>query len=83
MTFPQKRALMSGGRAHRKVSTLAQTSFKPSARAQLEAHTNPVGPFPKPTCSTSTLGGRGGGIEGEKREYRDVALPENRRETAR
>jgi len=78
MTFPQKRALMSNGQAHRKVSTLAQTSFKPSAHAQLEAHTNPVGPCPAPTCSTNTLGGRGGKIEGEKREYRDVALPENK-----
>jgi hypothetical protein len=25
-------------------------------------------------CSTSTLGGREGGIEGEKREYRDLPL---------
>jgi hypothetical protein len=32
-----------------------------------------VGPCPTPLCSTNTLGGRGGEIEGEKREYRDVA----------
>ena len=49
-----------------------ETSFKPSEHAQPEAHTKSVGPCLKATCSTSTLGGRGGQIEGEKREYRDV-----------
>ena len=65
---------MSDGQAHRKVRTLAQTSFKPSEHAQPEARTNPVGPFATPTYSTNTLGGWGGGIEGEKREHRDVAF---------
>jgi len=45
-----------------------QTPFKPSEHAQPEARANPLGPFSAPSCSTNTLGGRGGGIEGEKRE---------------
>jgi hypothetical protein len=47
---------------------------KPSTRTQLQARTNPLGPSTVPVCSTSTLGGRGVKIEGEKREYRDIRL---------
>ena len=57
-----------------KLQPLRRLCPQPSARAHPQVLTNPLGPSKKPTCSTSTLGGRGGGIEGEKRETRDVAF---------
>ena len=57
----------------RKVSTLSESSFKSSTPAQPRVHRNPLGPSAKASCSTNTLGGRGGGIDEVKREYRDVA----------